>query len=127
MRTNEFCYWLQGFFELNMHVDSLSEMQLKLIRGHLRLVTETEKQLSGFPLWLDGFLKGLDCGNGSMIALNKKPTNEIEEELAKFFKNVIDNSYSVPADQLRQAHPDRPTPDFMKDLKSGLGDAKFNC
>lgn len=37
MKSNEFCYWLQGLFELG-DVKQLDEKQTKLIKQHLALV-----------------------------------------------------------------------------------------
>jgi len=37
MTEKDFCYWLQGFFELN-GVEALSEEQTKIIQEHLQLV-----------------------------------------------------------------------------------------
>lgn len=38
MSSESFCFWLQGYFELNRKSDSLSEEQVELIRRHLDLV-----------------------------------------------------------------------------------------
>ncbi len=40
MTPENFCYWLQGFFELNknMHIQSLTEHQVNMIQEHLSLV-----------------------------------------------------------------------------------------
>lgn len=36
MTTEQFCYWLQGFFELT-ETDKLSEKQVLMIKEHLNL------------------------------------------------------------------------------------------
>lgn len=41
MKSTEFCYWLQGFFELSK-LDKLSEEQVKCIKNHLNLVFKHE-------------------------------------------------------------------------------------
>ena len=41
MYSHDFCYWLQGFFELSGE-DSLSERQVDIIRNHLNLVFKHE-------------------------------------------------------------------------------------
>lgn len=117
MKTNEFCYWLQGLYELQQP-DELSRQQLSLIKGHLRLVIETEGKLLGFPLWLDGFFKGIDLEHGELISLTKKPTHLIGDELAKYFQCVIDHSYEKSADELRSQHPV---------IDGTLLGIKFNC
>lgn len=37
MKSRDFCYWLQGFFELS-NDQILSSSQLKMIQDHLKLV-----------------------------------------------------------------------------------------
>lgn len=37
MKSTEFAYWLQGFFELS-ETNSLSERQTEMIKNHLKLV-----------------------------------------------------------------------------------------
>lgn len=41
MKSTEFCYWLQGFFELS-ETNSLSERQTEIIKNHLKLVFKYE-------------------------------------------------------------------------------------
>lgn len=41
MNTIDFCYWLQGFFELS-ECDHLSEKQTTAIKNHLNLVFKHE-------------------------------------------------------------------------------------
>jgi len=42
MTATEFCYWLQGFFELtkisHLRPDNLNEKQVEMIQNHLSLV-----------------------------------------------------------------------------------------
>jgi len=38
MTSRDFCYWLQGFFELKPSQAGLSPRQIKMIRKHLDLV-----------------------------------------------------------------------------------------
>lgn len=50
MTEREFCYWLQGWFELGAGPEGMSEDQVRVIREHLELVFEKvtpskEKQL----------------------------------------------------------------------------------
>lgn len=42
MKSVEFCYWLQGFFELSGGVKPLTEEQTKCIQAHLALVFKHE-------------------------------------------------------------------------------------
>jgi hypothetical protein len=39
MQSRDFCYWLQGYFEINgAHADTLSSVQIETIKRHLNLV-----------------------------------------------------------------------------------------
>lgn len=38
MNSQEFCYWLQGFFELSPNCSTLTEVQVQSIRNHLNMV-----------------------------------------------------------------------------------------
>lgn len=38
MTSREFCYWLQGFFEMGGPVVSLNPTQIQMIKNHLDLV-----------------------------------------------------------------------------------------
>lgn len=46
MKSRDFCYWLQGFFEINdAAVDSINELtheQVEMIKNHLALVFKHE-------------------------------------------------------------------------------------
>ena len=42
MQPNEFCYWLQGFFERNGTYATLNDSQIAVVKEHLQLVTHRE-------------------------------------------------------------------------------------
>lgn len=42
MKSRDFCYWLQGFFEINEGKKTLSTNQVEMIKKHLHLVFEHE-------------------------------------------------------------------------------------
>lgn len=42
MKARDFCYWLQGFFELNSNITGLNVNQTICIRNHLNLVFKHE-------------------------------------------------------------------------------------
>jgi hypothetical protein len=44
MQSRDFCYWLQGFFELSDNPDRLSAEQVEMIKRHLALVFAHEIQ-----------------------------------------------------------------------------------
>lgn len=58
MNTQDFCYWLQGYFELSGADGGLSKEQVEVIKEHLQLVfkkqtvkavDETVKKVSSLP------------------------------------------------------------------------------
>lgn len=38
MLPRDFCYWLQGFFELSQSTEPLSGQQVQIIKNHLEMV-----------------------------------------------------------------------------------------
>ena len=42
MTSREFCYWLQGFFELNGSSDQLTVQQTHKVKAHLDMVFKHE-------------------------------------------------------------------------------------
>lgn len=38
MKATEFCYWLQGYFEISKHENVLSIDQVNMIKNHLNMV-----------------------------------------------------------------------------------------
>ena len=42
MKSSEFCYWLQGFFELSDKQFDLTTSQVNIIKNHLNLVFRHE-------------------------------------------------------------------------------------
>lgn len=62
MTSRDFCFWLQGFFEINRANDSdstaISTEQVELIKKHLALVFKHEIDPSmGDKAWQDGLNK----------------------------------------------------------------------
>jgi hypothetical protein len=57
MRQRDFCFWLQGAFELYAPV-GLGEAQVDCVRKHLDLVRESQKDVRR-PNPHDGFIKSL--------------------------------------------------------------------
>lgn len=54
MKSREFCYWLQGHFEINT-VSAITENQKEIIVDHLKLVFEDEEKPGPFCQWLKGY------------------------------------------------------------------------
>lgn len=42
MTSRDFCYWLQGYFEIKRETDSLTSEQTRIIQRHLALVFKHE-------------------------------------------------------------------------------------
>jgi hypothetical protein len=55
MKSLEFCYWLQGLFELQ-EVQSLNSKQTELIKRHLKMVFAYDKQPNNFCVFMNGYL-----------------------------------------------------------------------
>jgi len=56
MTHTEFCYWLQGFFELTPNLKTLDETQIKMIKQHLDL-TFKKVTTHNFPVEKKPFVK----------------------------------------------------------------------
>jgi hypothetical protein len=89
MRSIEFAYWLQGYFEISEDVTEINERRLSIIKAHLSLVFEYDKEPSKFIHWLKGFLDGANHNS-----LTPELTDKVKKELHSIFKHVIDPSYT---------------------------------
>jgi hypothetical protein len=49
MRSRDFAFWLQGFFELREMGKDLSEQQVETIRQHLSLVFQHDPEIAAKP------------------------------------------------------------------------------
>lgn len=94
MTEQDFCYWLQGYFEL-LPKDAplpLTDRQATLIYKHLDLVRETEgTKKSEFCEWVRTALDiacRVEGGDGRAAV-----TDLIRERLADRFAHVIDPQY----------------------------------
>ena len=104
MKNIEFCYWLQGYFEITDQVDTVEELrlsQIECIENHLKLV-EKHESLGSFTSWLQGFLEYHLLSQGR-VAMNDEGVDKIRAKLAHCFKHVIDNTYSN-ASELNKIH-----------------------
>jgi hypothetical protein len=66
MYSQDFCYWLQGYFELSGVNPSLDEDQVKVVINHLNLVFkhEIDPQHEGKPSILQAIHDGRPPGMG---------------------------------------------------------------
>lgn len=84
MTSENFCYWLQGYFELN-DKDSdffLKKDQINCVKKHLDLTLTAGKQ-SNFLAWLSGIIDAIGVKNFSV-----ETTLLIKKKLSEEFKNV---------------------------------------
>ena len=101
MKANEFCYWLQGYFEIceaqNMDADkiSLKPSGIECIKSHLELVKQVEPEHSNmFVAWLTERLQHTSELN----------TIELRRFLNSQFQHVIDPSYGQDQKELNKIH-----------------------
>jgi hypothetical protein len=96
MRSDQFAFWLQGWFELNEEAgqtvfdyDNVYQCLYPCIRSHLKLVFELEPNPSKLCVWLDGYLEAVynpfDFTSTHLLAIKARLDNE--------FIHVIDKSY----------------------------------
>lgn len=87
MTERDFCFWLQGHFELSETLNlTMSAHQVQLINNHLCLVEATE-QVGPFTGWLRGFL---DRGSTKIEQLDADATARMRNRLKDHFLHVID-------------------------------------
>jgi len=92
MKSNEFTYWLQGYFELREDDGALSLSQIKCIKRHIELVQKVEGLEAGlFIFWLTGVLDAINCLETDLDELGI--TDLIKGKLGEYFKHEIDDSY----------------------------------
>lgn len=113
MKSVEFCYWLQGYFELGPHASgALLPDQCLAIRNHLKLVEKVEGKLSGFPAWLDAVLDVHESGLMADRAegLESRAVKRITSKLALVFEHEIDQTYGGDQGEAQGLHdgPGRP-------------------
>jgi len=60
VKTQDFCYWLQGFLELRQENKEISVEQVKVIQNHLNLVFQhdIDPKQSGDPVKLQSLHDG---------------------------------------------------------------------
>lgn len=101
MKSTEFCYWLQGYFELKKEKAlSFDEDQTQSVKNHLEMVFAHDPQ----PMQFCAFLRGYFTISEPVI-IEESQAKIIHEELSKTFKNEIDSRYSPQQyQQLNKIH-----------------------
>jgi hypothetical protein len=87
MKSSEFAYWLQGWFELQ-EPHYAGATQTALMRAHLALVFACDPTPSGFCCWLRNWFH-----HENPPVLGDESITAIRDELQKEFIHVIDPSY----------------------------------
>jgi hypothetical protein len=89
MKSTEFCYWLQGWFELE-EPTSINSERTQLIKNHLNMVFAHEKPPAPFCSFLKGYLT---ITNPEMI--DEKETAIIKQYLNNVFEHVVGEKQGV--------------------------------
>lgn len=97
MNSNEFCYWLQGFFELQEPA-SFNEKQTILVKKHLELVFTHDPSPAPFCCFLNGYFKVT-----KPQVINTHETVTIKQYLYNVFEHVVEEPaiYHKPGMQLQ--------------------------
>lgn len=93
MNNFNFCYWLQGYFELS-ESNSVPKETVSVIQEHLAIV---QPKNGVFCSWLEGYLDmvGVD-------AWSEEVTKKIRAKLSNEFLTLIDPSY--PKNEQEELH-----------------------
>lgn len=105
MKASEFCYWLQGYFEIKVKgsANCLMKEQVEVIEKHLKLVS-IHDPIDGKAKQFCQSLQGLVAFIG-VNEITSSQTAKIREKLGQVFLHEIDPSYPVEQQEaLNQAH-----------------------
>ena len=96
MNSRDFCYWLQGYFEISNFTTWLDEQQTSCIKKHLAMVYEYE--LKKVPLnkmdKVQGFCFDLQQELSLLPIISKLTVKGIKLLLNEVFEHEIDNRYT---------------------------------
>jgi len=110
MKATEFCYWLQGLFELADPL-TLSQQQVECISKHLALTEalthdDSPALVRQFTEWLRVSLEWLDGNRADQVI-------KVRAKLAECFAHAIDKQYGPDA--------------HLDVIHNGDGDEKPRC
>ncbi len=89
MKSIEFMYWLQGYFEV-CDCKQLDLENVQIIKNHLKMVEITDKRtILPFCSWLQGFFVAIEDN-----APTVKQTQNIKNKLNGIFEHVVDAKLS---------------------------------
>lgn len=109
MLARDFCYWLQGLFELAPLLNRLDAEQVGVIKKHLELVFKAQVDLRRYPdatvgvefcQYLDGVLA---ASNGEKEGFSPELVKKVKEKLNKVFLHTIDTTF-LNREQLSKLH-----------------------
>lgn len=90
MKSIEFMYWLQGYFEV-CDCEKLTTEQLKKVKNHLKMVEITDgKELWPFCSWLQGFLVAIEDND-----ITVKQTQNIKNKLNSIFEHIVEEKINM--------------------------------
>lgn len=106
MKPENFCYWLQGFFELSQ-TETLSKDQVDQIKSHMKLVFE--KVTPELP-------KKVDHTDLNKFIRDNQKTGDggytpLEVPFEEYLSSIKGNGYKLP--------PEMPLEDWMYQWKDG--------
>ena len=100
MKATEFCYWLQGCFEM-AKPDYLTRDAMRTVGAHLELVANADPAHDNiFVSWLSMYI----TAQTGLRTLTVEETDKIKRHLAAQFKHVIDPSYGGDKAELQAVH-----------------------
>jgi hypothetical protein len=102
MKATEFCYWLQGLFEIH-DIAELNTKQVSLIDKHLQMVFVHEKEQSkhlDFCKNLYGYIKF-----SNMTTLNMSVTKRVKNALNDLFEHVFEKKIQNFVKEQMQSFP----------------------
>ncbi|RNC77092.1 hypothetical protein ACGP04_03015 [Piscirickettsia salmonis] len=88
MDNKGFCYWLQGYFEIEQNA-YLNKEKLALIEDQLNALVVNKGKFTRWLSQVCDYIKGLDYPEETINVF----TPIIKESLSNVFRHVIDNSY----------------------------------
>lgn len=101
MQARDFCFWLQGYFELTGATNGLDANQTTTVRSHLALVFAHDKQAGTLAGEFCAGLKGHFEMNPEQTTLNNLKLCTMREALGKVFQHEIDPTMGSKAHQTK--------------------------
>ena len=118
MTPRDFCYWLQGHFEVGDVAGlpkTMSAAQVTMVKKHLELTFMAKVDKARFPDATVGgefcsFLEGILAASDLSAGLSEATATKVRAKLNDVFVHVIDPTFSNRADLVRH-HSEAGQPD----------------